>query len=304
MDSNRVLDLEQRFGIAGQVSFTAGPNGMPVVEISNAFGAGSIALQGAQLLSWAPHTQAPVIWLSPLAKFGPGKSVRGGVPVCWPWFGPHGSEPSFPAHGFARSILWEPIEVLSLENGANRLGFRLVPTDAAAAQWPHATPLEIRYTLSDTLEIELLTRNATETPVVIGEALHTYFAVSDVRRIQVEGLEGCDYLDKVDDGKRKQQAGAVTFDGETDRVYVGTDADCVIVDPGLSRRIRIEKQGSRSTVVWNPWDEKARKLGDIAEDGYLGMVCVESANAAEDVVTVPPGGEHRLWVRYSVEVSE
>lgn len=301
MDSTHIPELQQRFGLPGEVSFTTVPHGMPVVEISNALSAGSLALQGAHLLGWAPHAEAPVIWLSPLAKFGPGKSVRGGVPVCWPWFGPHGSESGFPAHGFARSLVWEPIEAQSLADGATRLGFRLIANDASQTQWPHATPLEIRYTLGAALEIELLTRNATETPVVIGEALHTYFAVSDVRQIRVEGLDGSDYLDKADGGQRKRQTGAITFSGETDRVYLGTEADCLIVDPGLNRRIRVEKRGSRSTVVWNPWDEKARRLGDMAEDGYLGMVCVESANAAEDVVTVPPGGEHRLWVRYSVE---
>ncbi|WP_458497220.1 D-hexose-6-phosphate mutarotase [Methylomagnum sp.] len=301
MDSAHALDLEHRLGIPGAASFTTGPHGMPVVEVSNALCAGTIALQGAHLLNWTPHAQAPVIWLSPLAKFGPGKSVRGGVPVCWPWFGPHRGESGFPTHGFARSTAWEPIEAQSLDDDATRLGFRLVATDASLAQWPHATPLEIHYTLGAALEIELLTRNATDAPVVIGEALHAYFAVSDVRGISVAGLDGCEYLDKVEGGQRKRQAGAIAFTGETDRVYLNTAADCLIVDPGLHRCLRIEKQGSHSTVVWNPWDEKARKMGDMTEEGYLGMVCVESANAAEDVVAIPPGGEHRLWVRYSVE---
>lgn len=302
MQPTPIVDLERRLGIPGKIGFTTGPHGMPVVQVSNTHCTGAIALQGAQLLNWTPRAQeAPVIWLSPLAKFGPGKSVRGGVPICWPWFGPHGGEPGFPAHGFARSAAWEPIEAQSLDGGATRLGFRLVPTDASQTLWPHATPLEIRYTLGEALEIELLTRNASDAPVVIGEALHTYFAVSDVRGVTVEGLDGCEYLDKVDGGQRKRQAGAIAFTGETDRVYLGTGADCLIVDPGLKRRIRIEKQGSRSTVVWNPWDEKARRLGDMAEDGHLGMVCVESGNAAEDVAAVPPGGEHRLWARYSVE---
>lgn len=301
MDPQDISALEERFGIAGEVSFTEGPNGMPVVEISNAQSMGSIGLQGAQLLTWAPVSQELVVWLSPLAKFGPGKAPRGGVPVCWPWFGPHPSEPTFLAHGFARTSPWEAIEAEALEDGSSRLGFRLIRTEASHAQWPHATPLEIRYTLGEALEIELTTRNETDQPVTLGEALHTYFMVSDVRNVRVTGLEGCEYLDKVDGGRRKRQEGPISFGGETDRVYLGTEAECRIEDPGLKRRIRVEKQGSRSTVVWTPWEEKARKLGDFEEDGYLRMLCVESANAADDLLTLAPGEEHRLWARYSVE---
>jgi glucose-6-phosphate 1-epimerase len=301
MNSYDIAALEQRFGIAGEVSFAEGPHGMPVADVSNAQAMGCIALQGAQLLSWAPHSQELVIWLSPLAKFGPGKAVRGGVPVCWPWFGPHAGEPSFPAHGFARTAPWEAVEAEALEDGSDRLGFRLIRDEASFGLWPHSTPVEIRYTLGAALEIELRTCNQTPNPITLGEALHTYFNVGDVRRIKIEGLDGCEYLDKVDGGQRRRQSGPVAINGETDRVYLDTTADCVIEDPGLGRRIRIEKLGSRSTVVWNPWEEKARKMGDIPEDGYLGMVCVESANAGENAVTLAPGEEHRLWARYSVE---
>jgi glucose-6-phosphate 1-epimerase len=301
MDSNDILALEDRFGIAGEVSFTEGPNGMPQVEISNARSMASIGLQGAQLLTWAPVSQELVVWLSPLAKFGPGKAPRGGVPICWPWFGPHGSDTSFPGHGFARTSPWEVIAAEALEDGSDRLGFRLVRTEASFAQWPHATPLEVRYTLGEALEIELTTRNETPKPVILGEALHTYFMVSDVRHAKVTGLDGVEFLDKVDGNRRKRQEGPITFNGETDRVYLGTTGDCCIEDPGLKRRIRIEKRGSRSTVVWTPWEEKAGKMGDFEEDGYLRMLCVESANAADDLLTLAPGEEHRLWVRYSVE---
>jgi glucose-6-phosphate 1-epimerase len=301
MDSYDIPGLQDRFGLEGEVTFAEGPNGMPVIEISNAKSMGSIGIQGAQLLTWAPVDQALVVWLSPLAKFAPGKAPRGGVPICWPWFGPHATESGFPGHGFARTAPWEVIEAAALEDGSDRLGFRLIRTEASFTQWPHATPLEVRYTLGDALEIELLTRNDTDQPLVLGEALHTYFMVSDVRHATVVGLEGCEYLDKVDGGARKRQEGPITFNGETDRVYLGTTADCCIEDSGLQRRIRIEKQGSRSTVVWTPWHEKAAKMGDFEEDGYLRMVCVESANAADDVLTLAPGEEHRLWVRYSVE---
>jgi D-hexose-6-phosphate mutarotase len=151
------------------------------------------------------------------------------------------------------------------------------------------------------LEIELITRNTGVTPITVSEALHTYFQVGDVREIAVNGLDGCEYLDKVDGYKRKQQAGPVTFSGELDRVYLDTVTDCLIDDPGLNRRIRITKRGSRSTVVWNPWSEKAAKMGDLGGDGFLKMVCVESANAADNLVTISSGEEHRLGVIYRLE---
>lgn len=301
MDTSYLSDLQRRFGIAGAVSFTPGAGEMPTVDIGNALGRADIALQGAQLLSFAPAGQPPVVWLSPRAKFVAGKSARGGVPICWPWFGPHAREASFPAHGFARTSPWETIESVALADGSHRLGFRLLRPDTDDGLWPYSTPLEVHYTVGAALEIELRTRNRSPQPLVLGEALHTYFSVGDVREIRLLGLDGGEYLDKVDGGQRKRQTGPVTIAGEVDRVYLDTAADCLIEDPILNRRIRVEKRGGRSTVVWNPWVEKAAKTGDFAEEGYLTMLCVESGNAADDAITLEPGEEHRLWVRYSVE---
>lgn len=300
MDTRYLSDLQQRFGIPDTVTFTRGPGGIPVVDIANPLGQGRIAIQGAQLLSFTPAGQAPVVWLSPEAQFMTGKSARGGVPICWPWFGP-AKQPGFPTHGFARTAPWEVIEVSALENGAHRLGFRLVRTDADDEQWPYSTPLEVYYTLGSALEIELVTRNHSPQPITLGEALHTYFTVGDVREILIHGLDRGDYIDKVDGGQRKQQTGPIAIAGEVDRVYLDTAADCLIDDPVLNRRIRIAKRGGQSTVVWNPWQDKAAKLGDMGEAGYLGMVCVESGNAADDILSLAPGAEHRLWVRYSAE---
>ncbi|MBI3778899.1 MAG: D-hexose-6-phosphate mutarotase [Gammaproteobacteria bacterium] len=296
--------LNARFGLSGRVIFREGPGGLAVAEVTNSQGSASIALQGAHLMTWTPRGHKPVIWLSRAARFAPGKSIRGGVPICWPWFGPHASNAALPAHGFARTVPWEVIGAQSLADGATRLDFRLIQNEATHAQWPHATLVECRITVGAALEIDLVTRNADRSAITIGDALHTYFQVSDVRRVTIRGLEGCPYLDKVDGGRRKQQSGAVTISAETDRIYLESSADCVIDDPGFRRRIRIRKRGSRSSVVWNPWIEKSVKMGDFGENGYLDMVCVESTNAADDVVTIAPGGEHHLWVRYEVESSD
>ena len=293
--------LNARFGLSGQLTFREGAGGLAVVEVANNQGSATIALQGAQVMTWAPRGQSPVIWLSRAAKFAPGKSIRGGVPVCWPWFGPHATDTSLPAHGFARTVPWEVIGTQTMTDGSARIDFRLIKSDATRAPWPHSSQLECHVTVGATLEIELVTRNTDRIAVTIGDALHTYFEVGDIRQVTIQGLEGCPYLDKMDGGQRKQQTGPVTIGAETDRIYLNSSADCLIDDPGLTRRIRIRKRGSRSTVVWNPWIEKSAKMGDFGENGYLNMVCVESANAADDVVTIAPGGEHRLWVRYEIE---
>ena len=296
-----IVALNERCGISGQVTFRKDSGGLVIAEVTNSHATASIALQGGHLMSWTPCGGRPVIWLSRAATLAPGKSIRGGVPVCWPWFGPHATESAFPAHGFARTVPWEAISSEVLVNGDTRLSFRLVQSDKTRAQWPSPSQLDIRITLGAALEIDLVTHNTGDAPITIGEALHSYFEVSDIRRIAIHGLEGCRYIDKVDGGKRKQQAGPVTFNAETDRVYLDTTADCLIDDPEFKRRIRVSKQGSRSTVVWNPWQEKAAKMGDLGENGYLNMVCLESANAADNVATVSPGDTHHLSVIYRVE---
>lgn len=301
-----MTDLSQlngRFGHPGVVEFIEGPGGLTLVSIHGAASEARIALRGAHLLDWTPLGQQPVIWLSERARFSAGTAIRGGVPVCWPWFGPHPSDASLPAHGVARTGRWEILGIDASDHGNIRIRLRLVRDDAAHERWPHNTPVEIRFTIGQALSIELTTHNLGAAPVVVGQALHTYFQVSDIRRVRVLGLEDRPYLDKLDGGRRHVQAGAVAFSAETDRVYLDSTADCVIEDPGLGRRIRIAKQGSRSTVVWNPWAERSAQTGDFTADGYLTMLCIEAANAADDVVSIAPGAEHTLAVRYTIEPS-
>lgn len=293
--------LNSKFGIPGQLKFKQGPGGLIVAKVSNSHSAATIALQGAHVMTWAPSRARPVIWLSKFAKFAPGKSIRGGAPICWPWFGAHASEPKYPGHGFARTVMWEMVGAERLRDDRTRLTFRIVQDDATRAQWPHATEALNIVTVGPSLELELITRNTGSAAITVGDAYHTYFEVSDIRNCRIHGLGGLPYLDKVDGGKKKQQTGAITIGEEVDRIYLDSVADVMIDDPGFHRRIRVAKHGSRSSVVWNPWTEKAEKMGDFGPNGYLNMVCVESTNCADDVVQIAPGAEHRLLVRYSVE---
>ena len=301
MSNTDYAALNKNFAIPGQLDFAPGPGGLAVAEVHNAHASAMIALQGAHVMTWAPRKQQPVIWLSKAATFVHGKSIRGGVPICWPWFGPHASEAKYPGHGFARTVNWEMVKSEALRDGATRLTFRILQNDTTRAQWPHASEAYNIVTVGRSLDIELVTRNTGNAAITIGDAFHTYFEVGDIRHCTIHGLGNCPYLDKVDGGKKKQQTGPVRIDGEVDRIYLESTADVLIDDPTLNRRIRVSKRGSRSTVVWNPGVEKAMKMGDFGNNGHLNMVCVESTNAADDVVQIPAGGEHHLWVRYSVE---
>lgn len=296
-----LTELNQRFAINNHVQFKEIADGFVIAEVSNQHANSNIALQGAHIATWQPRGQEPVIWLSPFAKFAAGKSIRGGVPICWPWFGAHANDAKLPGHGFARTVPWEVLETKALEDGSTFLRFGLIESDSTRAQWPHASSAQLEVTVGKSLRVELVTQNTGKEAFVLGEALHTYFTISDVAKMMIKGLEGTDYLDKVGEPARRKQDGGIVIESEVDRVYVDTEADCVIEDKGLNRAIRIAKTGSRSTVVWNPWTEKANKMGDFGDHGYRGMLCVESANAFDNLVTVQPGETHRLVVEYSVE---
>ena len=295
-----------RFVIPGQLSFRIGAGGLTYADIDNHGGRATICLQGAHVVSFRPKSQhAPVVWVSDAAKFAAGKSIRGGAPVCWPWFGAHASEASFPAHGFARTVPWTVTGSRKRNDAKTEITLQLADNEQTRAQWPHATRLSLTVIVGDKLEMHLATTNTGEAPIQIGEALHTYFHISDIGAVKVAGLEGATYHDKVDNFATRKQSGAIGFDGEVDRVYVNTPADCVIEDAGLNRRIRVAKTGSQSTIVWTPWTEKAEKMGDMGKGksgaGWREMVCVESANAMDNVVTVAPGETHTMSVTYSVE---
>jgi len=279
-----------------------GKGDIPLIEIKNKHASATISLQGANLLSWLPENEKQsVIWLSEDAKFALGKSVRGGIPICWPWFGAHASHADYPAHGFARTTLWQIVSATPLDTGETQITFMLDTRkldNTINTMWPQPTMVEYRLTIGRSLILELITTNHSDQAITLGQALHTYFSVDDIAQTTVEGLDGKTYLDKPQNFARKTQAGPVTFSAEVDRIYLATPDSVVINDS--KRKITISKQGSCSTVVWNPGQAVAEKMGDLGRDGYRKMVCVESANAAEDVVIIQPGNSHTLHVEYEI----
>jgi D-hexose-6-phosphate mutarotase len=303
---DEITNLNQRFAIHGHLSFATGEGGLVMANIQNAHAHAQIMLQGAHILTFQPADDAPLIWLSPKAKYIPGKAVRGGVPICWPWFGNYESgnpetDKNYPAHGIARTALWEVIDSEKTATGATRITFNLQIDAAAKALWPHPCALHYIVTVGRDLVIELVTHNTGSNSFTITEALHTYFVIGDIDAVQVSGLEGCNYIDKVDGFKLKTEPDNVKVESEVDRVYLNTAKDCVIEDRKLRRNILVAKSGSDSTVVWNPWSEKSAQMADMGEGAYRGMLCVESANAAENAVTVAPGQHHSMRVVYAVQ---
>jgi D-hexose-6-phosphate mutarotase len=294
--------LQQQFGLDNQLSFRDVGDGFIIIDINNDICQASIALQGAQVMTWQPKSQAePVLWMSEAASLKQGKSIRGGIPVCWPWFGAHPTELSFAAHGIARTAMWHVKQTSISKCGEVQIILDL--QSLQHPQWQHKTLVELKVVMGKTLSLTLTTTNLGDTPVTIGQALHTYFHVGDVRKVAIKGLEGCAYIDKLSANEmHKQQQGNILISSEVDRIYLDDGQDVLLEDASLNRTIRIQKQGSQSTIVWNPWIEKSKALGDMGvDDAYLGMLCIESANADQDVVELAAGGKHELSVSYVVD---
>lgn len=262
-----------------------------------------VAEQGAQVLSYRRYGQPPLIWLSDQARYLAGQGVRGGVPVCWPWFGDLQRNPpavqamvrgEAPFHGLARTQEWA-LSDLSEQPDQVSLSFALELPDGLPG-WPHAASLRLQIELGEQLHLCLTTRNLGTEPLAISQALHSYFAVSDIRQVLVRGLEDGRYIETLENWSSRQQDGALSFAGETDRIYLDLPSRLVIDDPLWQRRLVLESTGSRSAIVWNPWVDKSTRLTQFEADAWQGMLCIETANVLDDHVVVPPGGEHVLGV--------
>ncbi|MDH4870892.1 D-hexose-6-phosphate mutarotase [Pseudomonas sp. BN515] len=268
-----------------------------------------MAQQGAQVLSYQPHGEEPVIWLSGQAAYQKGKAVRGGVPVCWPWFGDlrrnpaeiqgmHQGGPICPAHGLVRERDWTLLGIDS-EGPAVRLDFALDTAAEPLPGWPHAAELKLSILMDEQLRMTLSTRNTGDRPLAISQALHSYFAVSDIQGVEVEGLDDCRYIETLEDWQERKQKGSVAFRGETDRIYLETPRRMAIVDRAWKRRILLEADGSASAVVWNPWIDKSRRLSQFAEDAWKGMLCIETARVMDDFLVLRPGEEQQMVLNIS-----
>lgn len=284
--------------LPGLASFVSGPGDLIVLEITTPLASARIFPHGAHVAEWTPAGAKPVLFMSGSSHFADGKPIRGGVPICFPWFGGRAGHPESPAHGFVRSTTWMVESITHDPDGTIVASFFTSDSDATRTLWPHAFLARHRVRIGKTLEMTLEVENRGVAPFTYEEALHTYFAVSAVQAVEVRGLEGAEYIDKVEAFARKRLGSEpLRFTAETDRVFPGTTTTCVLHDPGLKRDIVVEKSGSATTVVWNPWVAKAKAMADFGDDEWPGMACIETANAGENAVTLAAGATHSMTAR-------
>ncbi len=289
-----IQEYNREFGNS-EIRFYTDAHGLACVELNNRAGRAEIALHGAHLMSFVPEGQEALLWMSKKSCFEAGKAIRGGIPICWPWFGGHPRGSTMPAHGFARISTWEPVAAGSCGKGAAFLELALTPGLIADEFETADFLVSLRVEVSNKLSVALSIENTGEKAFSYSAALHSYFKVSDIAKITLSGLDGRTFIDTLDDSTHLQQ-GDITFAAETDSVYPDTEDTCVINDPGFKRKIKISKAGSRSTVVWNPWAAKARRMPDFGDREFREMLCVETANAGTDARTLAPGEGHTLQV--------
>lgn len=242
------------------------------------------------------------MFISENAYFQEGKAIKGGIPICWPWFGvaPGTKKNERPNHGFVRNDFWTVAAVDILENGDTKIKLEFIDSTKTREIWPYCFYLSLEIIVGDSLTLELLTRNTGDKAFLITEALHTYFNVGDASKSQVLGLEKTEYLDKAEDFVKVCQVGAITISEETDQIHVDVQQELIINDPVFNRKIQITSSGNKNVVVWNPWAKGSAEMTDLESDDYKHFICVEIANAASDKVEVMPGSEYRLVTNYCV----
>lgn len=296
-----IEQLNAKYGIAGQIEFITGKGGLPMIQVNSPKAKALISIHAGQVLSFKPNNEPEdVLFLSDKAYYQDGKAIKGGAPICWPWFGSDPEGKGRPGHGFVRNRPWNVVATEAKANGDIKITLGLVDTPEIQEIWLHSFVLTQEIIISDALNLSLITCNIGKEKFSITQAFHTYFKVGSIAQAKVLGLEGCRYIDKVDNSAQKQQSGPVTISSEVDRIYLDVGNTLTIDDSALNRRIQITSQGSKTAVVWNPWEKISIEMADLEDADYQRLLCVETTNAANDVVEVAPGGECRLTANYQV----
>jgi glucose-6-phosphate 1-epimerase len=299
-------DLNESFAIPGVLAFDEPHEGFARARITTPACTAELYLHGAHLTQWQPAGHGPVLYLSPRSSYAPTKAIRGGIPVIFPWFGARtaevtGNRTDGAQHGFARTAEWQ-FAFAALAGEDLHLMLTLLPGEASRATGFDDFRVALEMTLGQTLTVRMTVINEGSASLVFEQALHSYFQVGDAQQVRLHGLAGTEYLDKTESFARKREsADTLVLHGEVDRPYLNTRATISIDDPVLSRRITVAKGGSNTTVVWNPAPELTAKLADLEPDAWKQFVCVETANVAENRVTLQPRTGHIMETCISVE---
>jgi glucose-6-phosphate 1-epimerase len=284
---------DRRWEIPAIASVIGGHGGFEKVRITAPAAEGEVYLHGAHVTSWKPAGRDEVLFLSSQSRWENGHAIRGGIPICFPWFGAKADDPQAPAHGFVRTKAWQLESIMQVEDGAAVSMF--TESDEDTRRWWQAEfHLAYRVTFGRDLLLELAVTNTGKKPLRFEEALHAYHRVGDVRNARVSGLDAVNYIDKTDSNRKKVQRGEIVIVSETDRVYLNTRDRIELEDPSLHRRIHVTKENSSTTVVWNPWVEKAHSLSDLADDEWIEMICIETSNVLDLAVDLASGQQHKM----------
>jgi glucose-6-phosphate 1-epimerase len=297
-----ISELNTRFALEGHLKFVAGKGNLPLAEISNTHANCQVSLYGAHVLSFKPQNTQEVLWLSSQSAFEVGKPIRGGVPVCFPWFGPHPTDSTKPVHGFVRLQTWSIEKTAALPNGDTLLTLSLSDSAQSKAEWPYSFKLEMNITVGKSLDIALKINNTDAQSFSTTNCLHAYFGVKNLANISIDGLKG-EYYEPSSADSKTQGSDLLSIEKEENRRYFKHTGKTVIEDPGYGRKTHITKTGSEITVIWNPWKETVKNIGDIADEDYASFVCVEPANAYQNATNIAPGQSHTLSVHISTEAN-
>jgi len=288
-----IPELDHRFELPGTAQVVEGNGGLSKVRITCPEAVGEMYLHGAHVTSWKPVGGEEVLFLSSQSRWAQGHAIRGGVPVCFPWFGGKADDPTAPAHGFVRTRAWQ-LESIAQVGGAVTVSMFTESDEGTKRWWPAEFRLVHRATFGSELSLELVVTNTGGTSLRFEEALHAYHRVGNIEKTRVRGLDTVHYFDKTDSNRKKMQHGEIVIVSETDRVYLDTRDPIELEDPVLRRRTRVTKENSRTTVVWNPWVQKAHSLSDFADDEWMQMICIESSNVSDFAVDLAPGQRHKM----------
>jgi glucose-6-phosphate 1-epimerase len=295
-----VAELDRQLGIPGVARVSEGNGGLARVQIACAFGEAEMYLHGAHVTSWKPAGDDEVLFISTKARWEDGQAIRGGIPICFPWFRGKLNDPHAPAHGFVRTKMWQLESIIENENGVAVTMFTQ-SDECTRKWWPGEFRLVHRATFGSELRLELICVNTGTTPFRFEEALHTYNRIASIQEARLQGLDGVSYLDNTDSNKEKTQRGDVTIALATDSAYRNTQSEVALLDPNKMRQIRLRKEHSLSTVVWNPWGEGAARLQDLGEGEWRRFLCVEASNILDAAINLAPGKEHRMAAVLAVE---
>jgi glucose-6-phosphate 1-epimerase len=299
MNQSEIDALNRAFGIPNIAAVVTGNGELPKLRVTAPSASAEIYLQGAQITSWQPANAQEVLFLSEQSHWQSGKAIRGGIPICFPWFRSKADDSSAPAHGFVRTKEWR-LDSMRAESESVVVTFSTEDDESTRRWWPHSFRLVHILSIGSSLRLQLVVTNTGQSSFRFEAALHTYFRVSQAEGVSVRGLDQVAYLDNVNGNREKTQSGDLIFSGKTDNAYIDILGAAELIDPAGRRTLRTEKDNSATTVVWNPWQEGAASLSDLGDEEWRQFACVEASNILGSAISLAPGQTHRLQAILSV----